>query len=182
MSPLGEGRTAAADESARTPTPLPAILSALKSIGETFAVTRSLDAVLQEIVESALGLTGGDGASIMLLSPDGRELVVAAATGPRASLILGERQPATASIAGAVVRHGNSSFIRGAATGNEGLESRHPRDLGWGLSLPLRASRQILGVLNISTTVALGDLPPDEVDLLGILANHAAIMIEVGRL
>jgi hypothetical protein len=55
MSPLGEGKPAAADKSARTPTPLPAILGVLKSIGETFAVTRSLDAVLQEIVDSALG-------------------------------------------------------------------------------------------------------------------------------
>ena len=72
----------------------------------------------------------------MLLSPDGRELVVAAAMGPRTSLILDERQPATASIAGAVFRHGNSSLIRGAPTGNEGFESSHPRNLGWGLSLP----------------------------------------------
>ena len=73
------------------------ILNAILEIGETFAATLRLEAVLDSVIESGMRLAGGDSGSVMLLSDDGRELVVTAAVGPRASIILGTRQPASAS-------------------------------------------------------------------------------------
>ena len=74
------------------------ILNAILEIGETFAATLRLDAVLDSVIKSGMRLAGGDSGSVMLLSDDGRELVVTAAVGPRASIILGTRQPASASV------------------------------------------------------------------------------------
>ena len=68
------------------------ILNAILEI-ETFAATLRLEAVLDSVIESGMRLAGGDSGSVMLLSDDGRELVVTAAVGPRASIILGTRQP-----------------------------------------------------------------------------------------
>jgi DNA-binding NarL/FixJ family response regulator len=48
--------------------------------------------------------------------------------------------------------------------------------------MPLRVATRLLGVLNLSTSVHRDELPATRVSLLGILANQAAIMIEVGRL
>jgi DNA-binding CsgD family transcriptional regulator len=157
-------------------------LNAILEIGETFAATLRLESVLDNVIESGMRLAGGDSGSVMLLSDDGRELVVAAAVGPRASIILGSRQPASASVAGWALQSNTHTVIRGIAGRDGGPRSDHPQDLGWGLVIPLRVATRLLGVLNISTSVHRDELPSARVSLLGILANQAAIMIEVARL
>jgi len=158
------------------------ILNAILQIGETFAGTLRLDAVLDHVIESGMRLAGGDSGSVMLLSDDGRELVVTAAVGPRASIILGSRQPAGASVAGQALQANSHMLVQGIAGREGGPKSDHPQDLGWGLVMPLRVASRLVGVLNINTHVKREALPPDRVSLLGILAYQAAIMIEVGRL
>src|SRR5688500_3931827 len=158
------------------------ILNAILEIGETFAATLRLEAVLDSVIESGMRLAGGDSGSVMLLSDDGRELVVTAAVGPRASIILGTRQPASASVAGHALQSNTHMVVRGVAGREGGPRSDHPQDLGWGLVMPLRVASRLLGVLNLSTSVHRDELPATRVSLLGILANQAAIMIEVGRL
>ncbi len=158
------------------------ILNAILDIGETFAASLRLDAVLDSVIESGLRLAGGDSGSVMLLSEDGRELVVTAAVGPRASIILGTRQPAGASVAGQAIQSNSLMLVQGVAGREGGPKSDHPQDLGWGLVMPLRVASRLVGVLNINTHLKRDALPPDRVSLLGILANQAAIMIEVGRL
>ena len=165
-----------------TESPMQPILDAILSIGETFAATLRLDAVLDQIIESGVRLAGGDSGSIMLLSDDGRELVVTAAVGPRASIILGSRQPAGSSVAGQAMQSNTHIMVRGRASGIDGLISDHPQELDWGLVMPLRVASRLLGVLNVNTAIAREELSTDRVSLLGILATQAAIMIEVGRL
>lgn len=165
-----------------TEAPMQPILDAILSIGETFAATLRLDAVLDRIIESGIRLAGGDSGSIMLLSDDGRELVVTAAVGPKASIILGSRQPAGSSVAGQALASNTHIMVRGRAGSDGGPLSDHPQELDWGLVMPLRVSTRLLGVLNINTSVAQEELSGERVSLLGILATQAAIMIEVGRL
>lgn len=158
------------------------VLNAMLEIGETFAATLRLEAVLDGVIDSGMRLAGGDSGSVMLLSDDGRELVVTAAVGPRASIILGSRQPAGASVAGHALQENTNMVVRGVAGREGGPRSDHPQDLGWGLVMPLRVGSRLLGVLNLSTSVHRDELPATRISLLGILANQAAIMIEVGRL
>ena len=165
-----------------TESPMQPILDAILSIGETFAATLRLDAVLDRVIESGIHLAGGDSGSIMLLSDDGRELIVTAAVGPKASIILGSLQPASASVAGQALASNSYIMVRGRAGGDNGLVSDYPQELDWGLVMPLRVSTRLLGVLNINTTIAQEELSGERVSLLGILATQAAIMIEVGRL
>jgi hypothetical protein len=89
------------------------ILGELQAISECFTETLRLEPLLERIIEAGMRLAGGDSGSIMLLSQDGRELVVAAAVGGRAAAIIGSRQPIGASIAGKAIRRssgGVSSF------------------------------------------------------------------------
>ncbi len=159
-----------------------AVVAAIQAIGESFAASLRLDAVLERVIQSGMQLAGGDSGSIMLLSEDGRELVVTAAVGPKASIILGARHPASSSVAGQAMQADSHVVVRGVASGEHGPTSDHPQELGWGLVLPLRVSGRLLGVLNINTRVGRTNLPSEKVSLLSILATQAAIMIEVGRL
>src|SRR3954462_5806741 len=101
------------------------ILNAILEIGETFAATLRLEAVFDSVIESGISLAGGDGGSVMLLSEDGRELVVTAAVGPRSQIILGTRQPASASVAGHALQSKTNMVGRGGAGREGGPRSDH---------------------------------------------------------
>src|SRR5215212_1936861 len=158
------------------------ILNAMLEIGETFAATLRLEAVLDSVIDAGIRLAGGDSGSIMLLSDDGRELVVAAAVGSRSTATIGSRQPIGASIAGQAIRANSHVLVTGVANGDGRHLSDHPQELGWGLVLPLRVSGRLLGVLNVNTWMLDEELPREPVSLLSMLAAQSAIMIEVGRL
>jgi len=162
--------------------PMVSILSELQAISESFIETLRLEPLLERIIEAGIRLAGGDSGSIMLLSDDGRELVVAAAVGSRSTAIVGSRQPTGASIAGQAIRANSHVLVTGVANGDGRHLSDHPRELGWGLVLPLRVSGRLLGVLNVNTWMLDEALPGEPVSLLSMLAAQSAMMIEVGRL
>ncbi len=158
-----------------------AVLRAIEEIGQTFTATLRLEPVLERIIDESTDLAGGDGGSVMLLSEDRRELVVTAARGPRADIILGARQPADASIAGRAVREG-PLILKGRVEQRAGSGSSHPREISRSLVMPLQVGGRLVGVLNINTETEREELSPDTVNLLGILANQAAILIEHTRM
>jgi len=158
------------------------VLAEIQAINKSFTETLRLEPLLERIIEAGMRLAGGDSGSIMLLSDDGRELVVAAAVGSRSTAIIGSRQPIGTSIAGKAIQTNSHVLITGMANGDGGHLSDHPRELGWGLVLPLRVSGRLLGVLNVNTGVLHEELPRERVSWLSMLASQSAIMIEVGRL
>lgn len=158
------------------------ILGEIQAISERFTETLRFEPLLDRIIEAGMRLAGGDSGSIMLLSDDGRELVVAAAVGDRATTIIGSRQPIDASIAGKAIETDSHILVRGVANADGGHLSDFPRPLGWGLVLPLRVGGRLLGVLNVNTGILHHAPPREPVSLLSMLAAQSAIMIEVGRL
>src|ERR671926_380380 len=105
------------------------VLEAIQDIGEAFASTLQLQPVLERIIYAAMQLAEGDAGSVMLLTDDGEWLVVKAAIGPRSEIILGQRQPANASIAGQALLHTQPILIKGRADGGGGPASSHPREI-----------------------------------------------------
>jgi DNA-binding NarL/FixJ family response regulator len=119
---------------------------------------------------------------VMLLTDDGEWLVVEAAIGPRSEIILGQRQPANASIAGQALLRNQPILLKGRAEGHLGPTSDHPRDIGRSIVVPLVVTGKLRGVLNVNTQTEREDLSAEVVDLLRILSNQAAIMIECARM
>src|SRR5215216_4982569 len=158
------------------------VLSAVQEIGEAFASSLQLQPVLERIIYAAMQLGEGDAGSVMLLTEDGEWLVVEAAIGPRSDIILGQRQAANASIAGQALLRNQPILLKGRAEGELGPTSDHPRDIGRSIVVPLVVTGKLRGVLNVSTQTEREDLSPEVVDLLGILSNQAAIMIECARM
>jgi DNA-binding CsgD family transcriptional regulator/GAF domain-containing protein len=158
------------------------VLGAVQEIGEAFASSLQLQPVLERIIYAAMQLAEGDAGSVMLLTDDAEWLVVKAAIGPRADIILGQRQPASASIAGEALLRKQPILLKGRAEGRGGPASAHPREIGRSLVVPLVVTGKLLGVLNINTQAEHREPPPDVIDLFRTLANQAAIMIENARL
>jgi DNA-binding NarL/FixJ family response regulator len=162
------------------------VLEAVYDIGETFTRSLHLQPVLERIIGSLIALAQADAGSVMLVSDPGDELVVAAAIGPRAEVILGMRQPVTASLAGRAVREGTPVVLDGRIDGQASawgrLASAFPQDVSRSLIMPLRVAGRLVGVLNLSCQSDPARLGPELVGLLQLLANQAAIMIENARL
>jgi DNA-binding CsgD family transcriptional regulator/transcriptional regulator with GAF, ATPase, and Fis domain len=157
------------------------VLDALSRIGVAFAASEPLEPLLDHLTASAITLARGVDGSVMLLSPDGQELEVVAAAGPRAEHKLGTRQGASSSVAGFVLRRGEPAVLQGRADGGEAA-SAHPRDLPCALVLPLRVGPRTLGVLSVNLGPDRPGPAERALELLKLLANQAALLIEVGRL
>lgn len=164
------------------------VLEAVYDIGETFTRSLHLQPVLERIIGSLIALAQADAGSVMLVSDPGDELVVAAAIGPRAEVIIGMRQPVTASLAGRALREGSPLVLDGRMDGVGDapqwgrLVSTFPQDLSRSLIMPLRVTGRLVGVLNLSCQTDPARLGPELVGLLQLLANQAAILIENARL
>ena len=158
------------------------VLQAVQDIGEAFASTLQLQPVLERLIYAAMQLAEGDSGSIMLLTDDGEWLVVKAAIGPRSEIILGQRQPANASIAGQSLLHNQPILLKGRADGAGGPVSAHPRHIDRSVVVRLAVTDRPRGVLSVNTQSERKELSSEMVQLLRILANQAAIMIEHARL
>ncbi|MFN0072309.1 MAG: LuxR C-terminal-related transcriptional regulator [Chloroflexota bacterium] len=168
-------------DKARTGPAIPAVLNAIEEIGRTFTATLRLEPVLDRIIDEAVALASGDAGSIMLVSEDRRELVVTAARGPRANIILGARQPVDASVAGRAIREG-TLILKGRVEHRGSGGPGQPRDVSRSLVIPLHVTARLVGVLNVNTETERDELPGPTVTLMGILANQAAILIEHSRM
>lgn len=158
------------------------VLQAVYEIGETFCASLRMQPVLECVIRSAMRLAQGDAGSIMLLTQDGDELVVVAAVGPRAQIIMGQRQPAHASVAGRALQMGEMLVLKGRLSPSGAIASVYPQDTGRSLVVPLRVAGRLVGVLNINSTASNGDLSPETHSLIRLLANQATLVIENARL
>jgi DNA-binding CsgD family transcriptional regulator len=153
-----------------------AVLEALADVGVAFTTERQLDSVLDRLLGVALQVVQADAGSIMLLSREGDSLVVVAARGPRARLILGNRQPANRSVAGWALRAGETVLLHGGAYAEPG--SDHPRELASSIVVPLALAGRLVGVVNASREAGAARMGINATRLLELLANHAAILID----
>lgn len=167
-------------KSSREPA-IPAVLKAIEEIGQTFTATLRLEPVLERIIDEAISLARGDAGSMMLVSDDRRDLVVTAARGPRANIILGARQPVDASVAGRAIREG-TLILKGRVEHRGSGGPGQAREINRSLVFPLHVTGRLVGVLSINTETEREELAANTVSLLGILANQAAILIEHSRM
>lgn len=156
------------------------VLAALSEAGMLFSGALSLEPVLDRLLASALEIARGDGGSVMLLSRDRSELIVAAARGPRARAVLGMRQPAGRSIAGWALRGGEPVLLHGGA--RTAPVSDHPQELSSSVVVPLAVGGRLVGVLNVSRQAGSPRMTERNAHLLSVLANQSALLADYAQL
>src|SRR3981081_3588637 len=181
MHELATIRTALASVDLSTAPDERAVLEALAEVGVAFTNERQLDPVLDRLLGTALQVVRADAGSIMLLSRERDTLVVVAARGPRARTILGTRQPADRSVAGWALRAGETVLLHGGAYAQPSSaqpSSDHPRELASAVVVPLALSGRLVGVLNASREPGAPRMDEHSAQLLDLLANQAAILVD----
>jgi flavin reductase (DIM6/NTAB) family NADH-FMN oxidoreductase RutF len=157
-------------------------LEALDRIGYAIASSLDVSEIFETFAAQAAQLVPHEAISVTLLSEDGRSLerfALAAATSiaPQA----GERQPLKETVAGLVVREGQTIWTNDMAADERFRGENDQRWIAEGfrhfISTPLRARERVIGSLNI---LKRGDVSYDESDVMVAeqIANQIAIFLD----
>jgi diguanylate cyclase (GGDEF)-like protein len=125
------------------------LLQALHEVVESYNLTVDADELFGRMLEIALGVTGAEGGSLMLLDAEARELRVRVAAGvepelwPKIRVALGE------GIAGRVAAEARPLRLRGKADRQAFQIVRERLDVESALCVPLVHGGRVLGVLNL---------------------------------
>ena len=153
-------------------------ISALSEVGKAINTTLDLHDVLHLILTSALELLGGSEGSIMLLEEDGEHLQVVSYQGPKVETVMKGRAKVGSGIAGTVAARREPMLIQGDQFEPRLDASGHPeRGIDSAMSVPLVRNEELLGVLNLNSTEGKRVFGEQDLNALGLFAEHAAIAI-----
>ncbi len=153
-------------------------LETLTLVGRTITASLDLDTVLTAIVDAAVGLTGAEEGSLLLLDDTTGELYMRAGRNFQEDFVRTFRLPVNDSLAGAVIRTGQPVSIS-EKTPTKIKTAYLVQNL---LYVPLQLHGQVIGVLGVDNRH--NSLPFTELHLkaLTAMAEFAVIAIENARL
>jgi GAF domain-containing protein len=125
------------------------LLQALHEVVESVNLTVDADELFARMLEIALGVTGADRGSVMLLDPQTNELTIRVAVGIEPELWSKIRVPLGEGIAGRVASDARPLRLRGKADRQAFRIVRERLDVESALSVPLVHQGKVLGVLNL---------------------------------
>lgn len=125
------------------------LLQALHEVVESYKLTVDTDELFTRMLEIAIGVTGADGGSLMLLDPERRELRVRVAAGLEPELWPKIRVPIGEGIAGRVAAEARSLRLRGRADRQTFHIVQDRLDVESALCVPIVHEGRVLGVLNL---------------------------------
>jgi diguanylate cyclase (GGDEF)-like protein len=128
------------------------LLQALQEVVESYNLTVDADELFGRMLEIALGVTGAEGGSLMLLDPEARELRVRVAAGVEPELWPKIRVRIGEGIAGRVAADARPLRLRGKADRQAFRIVRERLDVESALCVPLVHEGRVLGVLNLHHT------------------------------
>lgn len=144
--------------------------------------TESFQELLGAIVHVARSIFGAKASSILLLDEEAGELVFEAVVGEGEESLLGTRFPADHGIAGWVLATRTPLVIEDVEQ-----DPRHARDVAEGtgyvpkgiMAAPLLTEDAALGVLSVLDRPEQSLFSLQEMELLGLFANQAAIAVDL---
>jgi GAF domain-containing protein len=125
------------------------LLQALHEVVESYNLTVDTDELFSRMLEIALGVTGAEGGSLMLLDPELGELRVRVAVGLEPELWHKVRVRLGEGIAGRAAQEGRALRIRGKADREAFQIVRERVDVESALCVPLVHEGRVMGVLNL---------------------------------
>ncbi len=139
-------------------------------------------ALLRSIVEVARGMFSARASSIVLLDEATDELVFEAVAGEGADTLVGQRFPSSKGIAGWVLVTRQPLVLEDVTQ-----DPRFARDVAEStgyvpkglMAVPLLLEERALGVLSVLDRPAAARFTLQEMDLLGLFANQAAIALDL---
>jgi diguanylate cyclase (GGDEF)-like protein len=136
---------------------------------------------VRQILADIAAAVPSQAASLLLYDPSGRSLVFSGSRRLQPGVIDGLRMSVDRGIAGWVARHRQALRLDDASQ-----DPRHDKTIGSEtnfrphgmLCVPVMSKDQLLGVIQVINRIGGGSFDDDELRLVQILADHAAIAIE----
>ncbi len=136
--------------------------------------------LLRSIVEVARAIFGAKASSIFLLDEAADELVFAAVAGEGEQSLVGKRMPSSTGIAGWVLSAQTPLVLEDVSS-----DPRHARDFAEGtgyvpkglMAVPLLHDDRVLGVLQVLDRPQRSRFSLQEMELLGLFGNQAALAL-----
>lgn len=156
---------------------------AIYELSQAIAYAPDASAIVDKLIDGAMQLCEGDEASVMLVTPDGRELCIAAVRGEDREWLVGERISFDQGMAGWVARHREPLVLhdRNAADSEIAQHCNRP-EIYSSIVYPLVSGGHLIGVLNVSITRPRGRrYNLGQAKALSIIANAAAAAIAGAR-
>jgi GAF domain-containing protein len=138
--------------------------------------------LLRSVVEVARAIFGAKGSSVFLYEQETDELVFAAVAGDAEQHLLGRRMPSSSGIAGWVLAAGTPLILEDVTSDprfarNIAEETGYvPKGL---MAVPLLDEEHALGVLQVLDRPQRSRFSMQEMDLLSLFANQAAIALRL---
>jgi PAS domain S-box-containing protein len=140
------------------------------------------NAFLNQASAAILRQCQGDEVSIMLATPDGRALHMAAAKGKHLEQFVGARVPIEEGVAGWVARNRQSVMLSGTVDDSR-FKPINPRpDIHAALSMPMMAAGNFVGVINVNVIHNRRPFSPAAVKALTIMVGMLASILHGSRL
>ncbi len=155
---------------------------AIHELSKAVAYTLDVESLLGKTAEAALQQCTADEVSIMLPTPDGKELIVHTVRGAGRWEIVGKRLPVDEGIAGWVARNREPVLLQGKVEDPRFAPVRPRPDIHSSISMPMVVGGQLVGVLNVNVTGARRPLTLGQVKALTILVGTAASVLESAQL
>lgn len=156
-------------------------LEAVRSLLKVTASINSrmeLSSLLRIIAREAAGTLDADRSSVMLLDASRTVLRTVAAYGVDLDKVRGAEVRLGDGVAGWVAQYGKPRLLQGPVEAKE-FKAFKPKDrpIVSAVSVPLQVGGRVLGVLNTTLTQEGRQFQDDELRLLMLYANHAAVAI-----
>jgi signal transduction histidine kinase/DNA-binding response OmpR family regulator len=153
-------------------------MDTLTRLGRSITGLLDLDAVLSSIVDAAVGLTGSEEGSLMLLEEATGELYMRASRNFEEDFVRTFRLPVADTLAGTVMRTGQPILLD-ETTPKKIKTSYLVHNL---IYVPIQMKGHVFGVLGVDNRRGHKPLKDRDVNLLTALAEYAVIAIENARL
>ncbi|MDQ7819275.1 MAG: GAF domain-containing protein [Armatimonadota bacterium] len=158
-------------------------IAALRAISRAIGSALDLDSTLHLITRTTAEVMGVDSCSIYLLDPAGEYLVLKATTGLAPDAVGRARLRVGEGLTGWAVREGRPVASSDAASDPRFVYLPETREYAFRslAAVPLVTAGRVLGAINVQTT-AVWEYTPDQMELLGLIADLAAGAIEKAAL
>ena len=137
------------------------------------------DELLAELVVRVRALLGADTAAILLVDPDSRELVAAAADGLDEEAWRGLRLPLSTGFAGRVAKERRPILLNEADSSALVSQVLIEKGLATLLGMPMIAAGELVGVLHVGT-IQPRDFSQQDLDFIQMVADRAALASQAG--
>jgi two-component system, OmpR family, phosphate regulon sensor histidine kinase PhoR len=154
------------------------VLETLQKVGRTVTASLDLDVVLTSVVDVAVGMTGAEEGSLLVLDEESGDLYMRASRNFQDEFVRTFRLPIKDSLAGEVVRTGKPAIIDDDAP--QKIKTAYlVRSL---MYVPMRIQNRVIGVLGVDNRTSSQTFSEQHLTLVSALADYAAIAIENARL